>query len=454
MTRSTLVLRSATYHWRTNLAVVLGVATAVAVLAGALLVGDSVRGSLRDIAVGRLGRADHVLSSTGFFPERLSDDLRGAVAGVATAPLVVANGFVTHEPSGRRAGGVLVYGVDERFWAFHGLSAAGDVGVSPALARELAIAPGDVLLTRLQKPSAIPIESLFGRKDDIGRTVRLTVAGVLSREHLGEFALKPQQSEVRAVFAPLRRIQRDLGVSGKVNTVLIAGGDEASVARGAQGAITLDDVDVKVSVLGEPAAVVVETGMGVLSSGLESAARAAGETIGLAPVPVFTYLANTLRAGDREVPYSLITATDVGRLPGASAPSARDAIVLNEWAARDLGATPGQKIGVDYYLWDAQSGLTTHTATFTLERIVPIAGLAADRRLAPEYPGITSAASLADWDPPFPIDLSRVRPRDEEVLARAPHDAEGVHSVREWTRVVGNALRRGDVDPLPAYGGR
>ena len=34
-----LVLRSAAYHWRTNLAVALGVAVAVSVLAGALLVG-------------------------------------------------------------------------------------------------------------------------------------------------------------------------------------------------------------------------------------------------------------------------------------------------------------------------------------------------------------------------------------------------------------------------------
>ena len=44
---------------------------------------------------------------------------------------------------------------------------------------------------------------------------------------------------------------------------------------------------------------------------------------------------------------------------------------------------------------------------------MPIEGLAADRQLAPEYPGISGADSLADWDPPFPIDLSRIRPQDE-----------------------------------------
>ena len=67
-----LILRGLTYYWRTNLAVVLGVATAVAVLAGALLVGDSVRGSLRDLVVGRLGRTDYVVASSGFFREQLA----------------------------------------------------------------------------------------------------------------------------------------------------------------------------------------------------------------------------------------------------------------------------------------------------------------------------------------------------------------------------------------------
>ncbi len=46
--------------------------------------------------------------------------------------------------------------------------------------------------------------------------------------------------------------------------------------------------------------------------------------------------------------------------------------------------------------------------------MVPIAGLAADRELVPEYPGITESENLSDWDPPFPIDLERVRKEDED----------------------------------------
>jgi ABC-type antimicrobial peptide transport system permease subunit len=421
LTLSTLIIRSATYHWRTNTAVTLGVAAAVAVLAGALVVGDSVRGSLRDIALGRLGETDQVLSSMGFFREDLSNDAKSALGATDAAPLIVADAFVTLESSGRRASKVVVYGVDERFWKFHGLAPIDGVMVSPALATEVGAKEGDVLLTRLQKPSEVPIESLFGRKEDVGRTVRLTLAGVLPRDRLGEFSVKPQQADVRAVFAPLRRLQRDLAVPGQVNTILVSGGGRTDAAL--RTALRLEDLGVRVTVVDRPPAVVLEGASGIVSEALEAAGRRAATAVGREPTPVFTYLANTIRKGDRHIPYSLITAMDLGQLsslerqppglPSTAGPAGADTILLNEWAARQLAAAPGDRIDVDYYLWDPAIGLVTRSAQFTLAGIVPIVGLAGDRRLAPDYPGITGSNSLADWDPPFPIDLSRVRPEDE-----------------------------------------
>ena len=55
MQTTQLIKRSLAYYWQTNLVVVLGVAIAVSVLAGALLIGESVRGSLRDLSARRLG---------------------------------------------------------------------------------------------------------------------------------------------------------------------------------------------------------------------------------------------------------------------------------------------------------------------------------------------------------------------------------------------------------------
>ena len=435
MSLAQLIIRSTTYHWRTNLAVCLGVAAAVAVLGGALLVGDSVRGSLRDLALSRLGRTGHVISSLGFFREQLAADI--AARGVsATVPLIATRGFVTHEPSGRRAGGVLVYGVDERFWRFHGVDLEEGVFVSPALRAELGAGSGDVLLTRLQKPSEIPLESLFAHKEDVGRTVRLTITGALASNQLGEFSLQPQQAEVRAVFAPLRRLQRDLGVSSLVNTVLVGAEVAGSEAESAfRSAVTLDDLGVKVNVVAAGSAVIIESASGVIGEALERASTEAARSVKQVPLPLFTYLANSIRVGARSVPYSLVTGTDLRALstlqrpPPVSEPAQRndppelggatpqplaESLLLNEWAARELGAKVGDAAELEFYLWDAAAGLRTEKASFTVSGIVTLTGIAADPRLAPEYPGITGARSLGDWDPPFPLDLSRVRPVDEQ----------------------------------------
>ena len=172
MTRTALVHRSLRHYWRSHFTVVLGVATAVAVLAGALLVGDSVRGSLRDLVLRRIGRADSAVVSTGFFREALAGEIGGT-------PLVVMQGAVTELASGQRASRVLVYGVDDRFWRFHGIPglsgpSADDAYLSQALASDLGVAPGAGILVRVERPSAVPIESLHGRKESPGRTIRLT----------------------------------------------------------------------------------------------------------------------------------------------------------------------------------------------------------------------------------------------------------------------------------------
>ena len=97
-----LVRRNLTYYWRTNLAVVFGVGVAVAVLAGALLVGESVRASLRGLFLQRLGRTEAVVSSAGFFREQLAEDLKRheqfAAGGFEElCPLVSLVGAAAHE---------------------------------------------------------------------------------------------------------------------------------------------------------------------------------------------------------------------------------------------------------------------------------------------------------------------------------------------------------------------
>src|SRR3954452_22880859 len=181
MQTTQLIKRSLAYYWQTNLVVVLGVAIAVSVLAGALLIGESVRGSLRDLSARRLGKTDDLITAPNFFREQLAKDLeqRGG-----TCPLIALEGIVVHEPSKRRVGNVKVYGVDERFWKFNGVTGVTtpqtrDALVSQSLASELGSGPGESILLRIEKPSAIPVESLHGRKEDPGKSIRLNVAGAL-----------------------------------------------------------------------------------------------------------------------------------------------------------------------------------------------------------------------------------------------------------------------------------
>src|SRR5262245_27949783 len=150
LTFGSLLGKSLRYYARTNLAVVAGVAVAVGVLTGALLVGDSVRGSLRDLFVSRLGKTDQAVMSAGFFREELAEKIPGS------APLIVFEGMVTNERTGRRRASVQVYGVDTRFWKFHEanepkISARGAL-LTESLQAELESIPGDGLLLRVERP--------------------------------------------------------------------------------------------------------------------------------------------------------------------------------------------------------------------------------------------------------------------------------------------------------------
>ena len=228
MTR--LLLRSLLHYWRTNAAVVAGVATAVAVLAGALLVGQSVRESLRDLLNERVGATDYVISADRSFREELSASFTApAPAGMrpASCPIIALQGVLLREGSPRQAYDINVYGVDERFWQFHGVAPPPDFADRAAIvgapaAAFLGAQPGDNLLLRIGGEQDIPGESLFGRREGTSRTIRLTCGGIAGPGQLGEFALRPGQGSVFSVFVPLGLLQRELAQPGRVNTVLIA----------------------------------------------------------------------------------------------------------------------------------------------------------------------------------------------------------------------------------------
>ncbi|HEY5884632.1 MAG TPA: FtsX-like permease family protein [Pyrinomonadaceae bacterium] len=437
MRTSQLLKRNLVYFWRTNIAVILGVAAAVAVLSGALLVGDSVRGSLRDLFLQRLGRTDQVLTGTGFVREQLAEDLNALesiLAGpIQAAPLIEIEGSVSHEGNNTRAGSVRVYGVDERFRDFHQREFRTpqnrEVLISEGLARELGARPAESVLVQIEKPSDVPIESLYGQKDDLARTLRLTITETLSPEQLGEFSTRPQQTGVRAVFVPLDLLQRELDQPDRINTILLSGPKytrDASDSRpidvigiALKQKINLEDYNVTARHLDQQRGISVERSSTLLDDNLAKVATDVAKSLNLQTIPILSYVANGITAGDQTIPYSLVTAIDDSTFESLKTNAVQDSsgktpIILNEWSARDLNAKIGDAVSLEYYIWHEDGKLETKQSEFQIVSIAPISGLAADRDLVPEYPGISESPSMSDWDPPFPVDLKRIRPQDEE----------------------------------------
>jgi putative ABC transport system permease protein len=424
-----IVFRSLIHYWRTNVAIIAGVATAVAVLSGALLVGQSVRSSLRSLLYERIGNTEAAITADRFFREELTDSIPDA----ATCPILYLKGIVTLEKTRIRAQSVNIYGIDERFWNFQGFPGysleSRSALIGDALAKQLGATPGDSLLVRVEDSPGIPREWLYGHRDALGKTIRTTCKAILPDNRLGEFELRPSQGDAYSLFIPMERLQKDLGQTSKINTVLLKSKTGTMAIGPIRAALkkTLrpDDLGVKLKPISHGHGFSLESSRIVLDESIAAAAVQAAAEMGLELSPLYTYLANSIRANGRAVPYSAITAADIGRAalsgfhfdrPVADSHSL-DSIWLTDWAARDLGSKPGDSVEVDYYIWLPEGRLATRTARFRQAGTVRISG-DVDSSLSPEIPGVTSARSISSWDPPFPLDLGRIRREDEEYWKR------------------------------------
>ena len=234
MTFAGLILRNLRYHWRGNLAVFLGVALAAAILTGALLVGDSLRGSLRALTLEQLGWVEQTLTPGRFFREKLAE----SIPAKRCAPVILLQGSAMR--LGEAEGGpVQVFGVDSVFWP----DATADdkrfwqsrdavVVLNAESARMLNVEVGGKLWINVQKSDAIPRETLLGKRkaDDVVEPISVTVAKILPNASLGGFTLRPSPTPSRNAFVPLRFLQERLKLEGRVNGIFLAGGNEAQSA--------------------------------------------------------------------------------------------------------------------------------------------------------------------------------------------------------------------------------
>ena len=432
-----LVIRSLLFHWRMNCAVAFGAAVATAVLTGALLVGDSMRGSLRALTLERLGRIDEALVADRFFREKLAEELSAALSAalpgqqVEIVPAIILSGSLSQadRAAPRRVNRVNIIGCDERFWAL-GSGAPrqaigpGQVVLNQPAAELLDVRQGDQVLLHLPRPTNIPGDSPLGKKTDTTRTVRATVAEVLPAEGLGRFGLRPAQQSPRNAYVQLAWFQRQLLEPQRINCILAAGTGPASRRVRAGDLLKPRLEDYGISVTRTARGYINITSDRLL---LEPAAeqQLLGALSGHRVQPALTYLANSIACGDRSVPYSTVTAIDFAADPPLGpllqpdgkplAPLGEDQIVLNDWTAQQMQANVGDTIRLSYYEPESSHGqLRETTVELRLAAIASLSGAAADPDLTPTVPGLTDKRSMANWEAPFPLDTSRIQQRDED----------------------------------------
>lgn len=418
MTIRWLLMRGLLYDWRAHLGVGAGAALTTAVLVGALLVGDSVRGSLDRMARERLGAVTLALiggdrMTRAALAEELSAQLQTPVA-----PVLLTRGIAATLDQQARAGNVNVLGVDARFWALgSGAPPAVDtdgVRLNARLARRLNIGPGDTVLLRIDKPSALSRDAPLATTDDSTLVLRLRVAGLVDADSLGNFGLQASQVEPYNAFLPLEALQRHLEAPGRANLLLAAGELAPERAEQALHAVwRLADIQASLQTSAAAGGLELRSERVFLDHALSAAAlRAASPAL-----PVLTYFVNELRCGERAVPYSMVAALPPGRglLP---AEMNDDEIAINTWLADNLATAVGDTIELAYYVAGRLRSLEERRAAFRVRAVLPMEGAAIDAGWMPDFPGLADAEHCRDWRPGFAIDLGRIRKEDEAYWER------------------------------------
>ncbi len=345
------------------------------------------------------------------------------------------------------------------------IPAPGEVWINQALAEQLGTERGESIILRFAKPSALSQDAVMTSRNDAAAALRLKVAEVLDAGRFGELSLRSSQRPALNAFVNPEELGRVTGETNRINLILatapslagpiprwrrwvvdqafhwrnqlpdrVFGGivDRLGPSRRMDAAAsdaalqwvtallrhrwTLADGELEVRTVESGAApdrmVEVVTRRVFLDPVVAAKAAALPEPEGgsVRGLPVLTYLANALKAGDRLAPYSMVC--------GAGAPwtpedLAEDEMVITDWLAADLGIKAGDRIEMTWYDAEAGARLLERTNSFRVRSVVAVEGRYADRSLMPEFPGLAKAESTRDWDAGFPL-VHKIRAQDED----------------------------------------
>jgi len=391
-------------------------AVGMAVITGALVTGDSVRAGLLRLVGLRLGNTAWVIDAgdryvTDPLAERLQEVLK-----VPAAALLQLEGSAAAGGGEKRVPRVEIYGVDQNFRQVLGpgsfqMPISGDSAViSDNLAARLDLKTGDEILLRINAPGPVPMDAPFVSDNDNIRSVRLTVAAIAGKEQTGRFSLQNTQSAPFNVFVSKSLLQQTAELPGLSNRILLASGSKADreeILKTLGNLRTLEDASLHLEkhpgtgewILTTPRVFFDDRTINALGRIRQSGER------------YFTYFVNEFRAGSQTTPYSFVSTLPATQIP-------KGEILINRWLAEDLNAKPGDSLTMSYFLVEPLRKLTVGQAFFRIREIISMEDPRCDRELMPRIPGLSDAGNCRDWETSIPIDLTKIRDKDEEYWNR------------------------------------
>jgi putative ABC transport system permease protein len=427
MTLLKLVRKSISFYWRGNLAVFAAVIVSTAVLSGALVVGDCVEHSLKMMIKARLGDTQLAMFTKDRFVTTALADKLAVNLNTMVAPVLQLRGLMTNSDGTKRANRIELLGVDARFYEIAPSINPFSPGQSPgiilneSLAAKIGVKIGDEVVLRIGKLGLMPREIPLTPEADLSVGFRLAVTAIAGEKEFGRFSLQANQISSLNAFVRLEWLQEQLNQREQANMLLVGSGTKGTItAETANKALrsncSLADAGLELRRLGAHNALEIRSSRVFVDSSVGKAAMGGSkESVG-----VLTYFVNELRSDKKTTPYSMVTAMSRSSDAEGIIPvdMSEDEIIINQWLADDLGVEEGDIIETDYFVVSNMRKLNEQTTKFRIRAIVPIEGLAADSELMPDFPGLSDVNNCRDWQPGIPIDLKKIREKDEDYWDR------------------------------------
>ncbi len=426
------------FYFRKNLLLASGIAISGAVLTGALLVGDSVEYSLNRIVELRLGKVTHAVQAgdryfTAALADRMKDDL-----GVPVSSVLLQEGIAVAEGGNKRINQVQVLGVDPDFDRMAGIkgyygSLSGDtVIISANLAARLNLDKGDELLLRIERASLIPLNAPF--VSDAGSTVslRAVIREVAGESESGNFNLKISQTAPFNIFIARSRLEAMMDFNGRINVILLDAGstDTDRIGRSLRENFSAADAGLRIRHLEQEGMLEVTSSRVFIDEAVAGHISSLNEN----SRGIITYFVNSISKDSFRTPYSFVsTLPETEIRPGE--------MIINQWLSDDIEASTGDSIEMAYFVVGPLRELQQKSSRFRVRSVVPIEGRFADGGLMPDLPGLSDAGNCRDWDTGVPIELDRIRDKDEDYWDRYAGIPKAYISIEEgeslWTNRFG-----------------